>query len=130
MAGNGWSEEDIRIAYEMRGRGCNSIEIGGQLGRYPGAVRSKFGALDNPEKYRAMVRNTRQVRSQARIEKLKIARVRVSPFAAAMVRAIKSGQEKATVGVFKDDRPLIGAHFSRGLVGSGCGSSSLACAEF
>lgn len=46
----------------------------------------------------------------------------------AMLNAIKSGAEKAVIGVFKDRRPLNARRYQPEINGSGCSSPALACA--
>lgn len=128
MSRQEWSEDDWRVAREMRTNGRNSVEIGKAIGRASGAVRNKFLWFDHPEKRADKLEAAKQRRRERR--KLRVRATALLPkLETAMLKAIKSGQEKSVIGVFKDSRPLNPTRFSRGMTGSGCGSSALACAE-
>ena len=122
-----WTDDEWRTAQEMRAQGHNSIEIGLRIGRRPGAVRSKFSYIENDElrlRKLAKEKEKRAIKREASVRMPKLPK-----FEAAMVRAIKSGEEKAVIGIVKDSRPLHPTSFQRGIVGSVYGSPALSCCE-
>lgn len=109
------SDAEISAIFTKRGfsRSNNSI----------GSRRAHLGLIDTTRPQSAS-RNTQE----KSVQKIRMAHADLA-FKAAMLNAIKSGEERAVIGVVKDRRPFVLNTIRPEPVLSMCGSSAAMCTE-
>lgn len=117
-----WSPAEWQYAPRLKDIGKSFAEIGVILNRKEKSVRQRFtykGYFIEETKARADRNRIKKIRS-----------TQDGAFILAMLGAIKSGAEKAVIGVVRDRRPMPMSRFHAEPSFSGCTSPALACAEY
>ena len=117
-----WTAEDSAIVQHGIDCGLSSRSIGKLL---PARSRSSIASH-----MRALSPGAPPVDARSTPNDSKDANMRGdTKFQTAMLAAIKSGKERATVGTVKDNRPINPSRFMPGATISGCGSSASMCVD-